>query len=352
MEKEKHPFYLQLSLRLLSAVIILFLMYIGKGMFVPLCLAGIFTLGLATPCGWLEGKGFNKSLAAAVCVLVSLVIVALIIFFISMQMANFKEDLPKLKIQFNQGLAEGEKFLHDKFNLSHSSLVKYLSELEDTMLSHSSTLVGTTFATLTTVILYFVLVPIYTFLMLIYRGQVVRFLEESFDDKYKGHVHEVVQNTKIVIRSYVGGLGIEMLIVAALICIGLSVLGVKYAILLGILGAVMNIIPYLGIFTAILISFLITISTNGISTALLTIVILAIIHMIDSNILLPKIVGSKVKINALVTIVVVILGENIWGIPGMFLSVPLIAILKVICDGSVGMKPWGILLGAEEKPKK
>ncbi len=127
-------------------------------------------------------------------------------------------------------------------------------------------------------------------------------------------------------------------------------LGIKYALLLGLITGLFNIIPYIGIFTAMLISVLITFATAAAAGKVLLVVItLVITHLVDSNILLPAIVGSKVKINPLITVLGVVLGEMIWGVSGMFLSIPVIAVLKIIFDRIESLKPWGILLGEEDK---
>jgi putative permease len=127
-------------------------------------------------------------------------------------------------------------------------------------------------------------------------------------------------------------------------------LGIKYAVLLGLITGLFNIIPYIGIFTAMLISVLITFATAAAAgKVFLVLITLIITHLVDSNLLLPAIVGSKVKINPLITVLGVVLGEMIWGVSGMFLSIPVIAVLKIIFDRIDSLKPWGILLGEQDK---
>jgi len=147
-----------------------------------------------------------------------------------------------------------------------------------------------------------------------------------------------------------------MAIVAVVCCLAFLLIGVKYALLLGLITGLFNIIPYIGIFTSLVLSTIITIGTAA-ATIKVVLVIVTIVgmHLIDSNILLPIIVGSKVKINALITVIGVIIGEMFWGIPGMFLSIPVIAISKVVFDRIESLKPWGMLLGDEkdeEQPGK
>ena len=139
-----------------------------------------------------------------------------------------------------------------------------------------------------------------------------------------------------------------MTIVVGLACLVFWLLGIKYVILLGLLVGVLNLVPYVGIFTALFISVCITFATVNTSHAIYVAIAVVCIHLVDSNFLMPKIVGSQVKINPLIIILGVVIGEMIWGIPGMFLSVPYVAIAKVIFDRVEGLKSWGILLGDEE----
>ena len=149
-----------------------------------------------------------------------------------------------------------------------------------------------------------------------------------------------------MIRSYMAGLLIEMAIVASANSIGLIVLGIKYAIFFGVLSAVLNIIPYIGMFTATFFTILVTLTTSDNTSDIVSIIIIFYsIHIIDVNILMPKIVASRLRINALISILGVIIGGALTGISGLFLSVPAIALIKIICDQVDSLKPWGMLMG-------
>jgi len=142
------------------------------------------------------------------------------------------------------------------------------------------------------------------------------------------------------------GLLIEMGIVAACNSIGLVMLGIKYALFFGVLAAMLNIIPYIGMFTATLFTVLVTLTTTtNTSDIVWVIVIMYGIHILDVNILMPNIVASRLRINALISILGVIIGGSLTGVSGLFLSVPAVAMTKIICDQVEGLQPWGILLG-------
>ena len=157
----------------------------------------------------------------------------------------------------------------------------------------------------------------------------------------------VLGKVRYVIKVYILGLFIEMAIVAVMNCTGFLILGVKYAFLLGVIAALLNVIPYLGIFSACVISLLITSTTNTPGTVVGVGIVLLVVHLIDANIILPKVVGSKVKINVLATLLSVLVGNALWGIAGMFLFIPLIAVVKIIFDSAEELKPWGLLLGED-----
>ena len=153
-------------------------------------------------------------------------------------------------------------------------------------------------------------------------------------------------------RQYILGLLLEMFVVACIACIAFWIIGIKYAVLLGIIVALFNLIPYVGIFSALLLSCLITFATGNIKDVLWVGVSVVCIHLVDSNFFLPTIVGSKVKLNALVSFLGIVLGEMIWGLSGMFLSIPVLAIFKIIFDRVDSLKPWGFVMGSGTEEKK
>jgi predicted PurR-regulated permease PerM len=206
--------------------------------------------------------------------------------------------------------------------------------------------IKTTFFSITEAVLLLILMPIYTFLLLYYRLHIRNFLFVVFKKNYSDDVQIVINKSKLMIRSYVVGLLIEMAIVASANSIGLILLGIKYAIFFGVLAAVLNIIPYIGMFTATLFTVLVTLTTSDKTSDIFWIIVIFYgIHIIDSNFLVPRIVASRLRINALISILGVVIGGALTGVSGLFLSVPAIAFIKIICDQMESLKPWGMLMG-------
>jgi predicted PurR-regulated permease PerM len=210
----------------------------------------------------------------------------------------------------------------------------------------SQALLGRTLNTVLGTLSIIFLIPVYVFMMLYYKELILNFLYEVFAEEHSQRVGEILKETKNAIQSYVVGLLIEMLFVAVLNSTALIILGVKYGILLGVIGAILNMLPYIGGIIAIGLPVLMaTVTKDGYSTQLEIIVAYILIQFIDNNIIFPRFVSLKVKINALVSIIVVLMGNALWGVSGMFLSIPFVAVLKIIFDRVDDLKPWGKLLG-------
>jgi predicted PurR-regulated permease PerM len=265
-------------------------------------------------------------------------------YFLSTQIASFSDQLPLLKKKFLELLQKLQHEIAHRFNLNTHKQDELLSQAGADMKPN----VSDTLSTLMGSVEMLILVPLYSFLFLYYKTLLLNFLHEIFAEKNSEDVGLVLVQTKAAIQHYMFGLLLEALIVAALNSTALLILGVEYAILLGVLGAILNVLPFIGGIVAVILPLIIaTITKNGFGTQLGIIIAYAIIQFTDNHFLVPYIVSSKVKINALVSIIIVLLGGAVWGIPGMFLSIPFIGVLKIIFDRIPELKPWGKLLGDE-----
>ncbi|MEO6832573.1 MAG: AI-2E family transporter, partial [Chitinophagaceae bacterium] len=235
-----------------------------------------------------------------------------------------------------------------KFNVDAGRQLQFLNSSADKFANSASILAQGLLLAVGGFTIWTIFVFIFSFFMLAHRALMKAFFTELFDDKDQPRVREIITKTRTLANSYVLGLLIEMVVVATLNVGVFFIFGIKYALLLGVLAAVLNIIPYLGIYTSMAISALITLSNSSPGQALVVVIILLVIHFLDANILMPRIVGKRVKMNPLVTIIAVLTGHLLWGIPGMFLFIPLAGILKIIFERVDGLKAWAILMGTEE----
>jgi predicted PurR-regulated permease PerM len=345
------PFYVKLACVLFSLFALGYLVIIAKEILSPLIFSCLFSILLLPVATFLENKlRLPKSAACMLAVIMLLSLICLLIYIIGSQIADLAKDWPQFQAQISKSLWTFRGWVQDNFHITRGKQLRVVSSAKDKVLSSDTAVVGATVLSLSSVLLFLIFTFIYTFFFLLYRRLIMKFLESVFRDENKATVHDIVEQVQHIIRKYIAGLITEMGIIAVGVSITFSLMGVSYAILLGLITGLFNIIPYVGIFTALVISTVVTLGTSPESTKVIWVMVtLVITHLVDSNVLLPGIVGSKVKINALATVIGVVIGEMMWGIPGMFLSIPVIAVLKIIFDRVESLKPWGIILGDEEK---
>lgn len=341
------PFYIQFTIKLAMLLLICVLIVYGHNIFVPIVFSILLSILLLPMASFMEKKlHFHRILANLFSVLFAMAVIASLIYFFSVQLTRFLNDIPSIREHLQLHYLSFQNWLERTFDLSTSEQNVVISTATSTVKDTGTVVLGETFFTLTQSLFYVIMVAIYSFLILFYRHLIRNFLFQVFNASYKSDVEEVLTGSKIIVQKYMTGLMIEMAIVAMLNSVTLMIIGVEYAIFLGVFSAVLNIIPYIGIIMGILITSLVTLTTSThLSDIVWIIVCFEIIHFIDSNILMPRIVGSKIRINALVTIVGVVIGGTLIGLPGIFLALPTIAIMKIIFDRIPDLRAWGQLMG-------
>ncbi len=339
------PFYLKMSQIMIGMVAFFFILYIGQDIIVPLIYALVIAVLLNPAVDYLIKRKVNVILAISIVMLAAIVVLGGLIYFISAQIANFADAFPMMKQKLDMLFNDSVKFVSQTFNISSYKIHQWAEKTKSEGLGNSSALIGQTLGTLGGFIAVLTLIPVYIFMFIYYKPLLLNFLSMLSPEGQQGKVKEVLNESRLLIQSYLMGLVVETGIVAVLNSVGLLALGIDYAILLGIIGAILNIIPYVGGIVAAGLSMLIALATKSPTYALLVLGVYLVVQFIDNNYIMTKIVASRVKINALVSVIIVIIGGVLWGISGMFLSIPLIAIVKVIFDRIEPLKPWGYLLG-------
>jgi len=344
------PFHIKLSSILISLVILCYITIIAKEILSPLIFSCLFSILLLPVAAFLENKlKLPRSAASMISILLLLAVIGIVLYVIGSQMSDLANDWPQFQQQLVKTMDSTQDWIATTFHVNANKQLKYVHSATSKVMASGTTVLGATLLSLSSLMLFFVFTFIYTFFFLLYRRLIMKFLVSVFLDENKSVVHDIIERVQYMIRKYIIGLLIEAAIVSLVVCVAFWILGIKYAVLLGLITGLFNIIPYVGIFSALVISSLVTFATaTVISKVVLVVITLIIVHLIDSNILLPVVVGSKVRINALVTVLGVIIGEMIWGIPGMFLSIPVIAVFKIIFDRVEGLESWGIILGDED----
>ncbi|MGC3943500.1 MAG: AI-2E family transporter [Chryseolinea sp.] len=345
---DNSPFYLKLGVSLLAIALLATGVVLGKEIIIPILFAILLATLLLPLVKFFKTKGFHKVISILIPVVLTFVTFVAILYFLSTQIMHFLDDAPALKERFVALGHSLQKWVNEHMNIAVSKQNEYIQDTVAGIKEKSPQVVGKTLGSLTGSLAYVVLLPIYTFLILYYRETIKYFIISVFKNGSEEEVRDVLLQSSVIAQKYVTGLLIETTIVFTLNTIGFLIIGIKYVVFLALLAALLNLIPYVGMLVANVFCMVITLVSSEEPKLVLWVgVVLAVVQIIDNNFTMPWIVGNKVRINALVTIVGVLVGGALAGIPGMFLAIPGLAVLKVIFDKVPQMQPWGVLLGDE-----
>ena len=341
----KTPFYAKACLIFIGLFAFISVLYIAQSIILPILYSILIAISLSPLVVYFVRKKMNRVLAIAISLAIVFLATVMLILLISSQASMFTDSFPLLLDKFYETLNNAVHWISSNFNVSTRKINTFISDTKIEIMESGKSSIGSAISILGHSLLVLILIPVYVFMILFYQPLLLDFIRRVFGIQNQKEVNEVLMKTKTIIQKYLKALLLEAAIIATLNSIGLLIIGIDYAIILGIMGAMLNVIPYIGGITAVALPAIIAFATKSPAYVLLVVALYIVIQFIDNHYISPKVVASKVKINALISIIVVLSGGALWGIPGMFLSIPLTAIVKVICDHIEPLKPWGFLLG-------
>jgi predicted PurR-regulated permease PerM len=275
-----------------------------------------------------------------------------LVWFFSSQISRLVSDFPTIKQNVTAHLNSLSAWISSKTNYTSAKQVQLINEQSEKLMNSAGGMLTGAAASVTGIFIFVALLPIYIFLMLFYKNLLLRFVFLWFPADSHEKVEDVMKETEVIIKSYLTGLLIQITYVTVLLGGILFFIGIKHAILIGVIFAFLNLIPYIGALIGNIIGVLLTLtSSQEVWPIFAVLITIAFVQFLDNNILMPRIVGSKVKINALATIVGVLVAGALGGISGMFLSLPVIAVLKIVFDRTNNLRQWGVLFG-DERPSR
>ena len=342
----KLPFVAKLALALLSVTILVYWLVVLQTVLVPVLIAMILSMSIFPLANWLENKGLGRVWAVTITLILFTAVAVGVIWLASTQIANFGEMIPQLEERildwFNQIQRWGENTLH----VAKQAQIIQLKKYGTGMLSSGGTFFTTALSTTGSVLGNLSLIPIYMFFFLYYRDFFKMFFYKVFKNISRRRVDAVLTKIYEVVHSYLTGLVTVTLIVGTLNTIGLLVLDIDYAVFFGFLAAALLVIPFVGILIGSILPIIIALITKDSPMYAVGVAgVFIFVQFLEGNFITPQIVGSKVSINGLVAIIALLLGSSLWGLAGMALSLPTIAILKVVFDAVPELKPYAYVLG-------
>lgn len=334
------------------AVLISFLLYFGRSLFIPLSFSVLISFVLYPICKWLEKKGVNRSIAIFISMLLLTIILGAIVFLLINQLLAFSNEWGSLKAKLWDSIHQMSNFFLDRFGISIERQTNMIKNMEDNSGSQLLQLLSGTASSVSAMLFSLIMVPLFAALILFQRSMLVAVIYRIFSNESKEKIYEILVETIHSYYNFIKGMLLVYLIVGILNSIGLLILGIPHPFLFGFIAAVLTFIPYVGIIIASLLPISVAWITYGsFWYPLGVIIVFTIVQVLEANIIFPFAVSSRLNVNTLVVLIVILAGGIIWGAAGMILFIPFLGIAKLIADRTAGLETLSILLGNGTKQK-
>ena len=334
----------------IAAVMIIITLFIlllisAQSILKPIVFAVIFSIMLRPLCNWYDRWLPWNSLSVVVTFLTALMPITLLFYLFFIQFKDVVDEFPNITGKIKEGIQSLIRIVELNAPLSlkeegESWLIKGVSGLIDTVqagLTTSSVVLTSVFIT-----------ALYTYFILLYRKSFKSFMIHQFGGQIQNEAREILMKVQNMNERYLYGMLSVILILSTLNSLGLWVIGIQYPLFWGFLGGVLAIVPYIGTLLGGLLPFAYALATTGNYWQPLSVVVFYfVVQQLEGNVITPKIIGSSVKLNPLAAIFSLILGAYLWGIAGIILSIPLLAILRIIFSHIDALKPYALLLSSD-----
>jgi predicted PurR-regulated permease PerM len=334
-----------LTQKLLGLFLIIAGLLYAKSFLMPLCIGGIIATLFLPFCHWMERKNLPKGLAVFICVLVLLLGITALGALLGWKIVELLNDIALIKKESIAVLNNVQDYIFRYSGISAARQFQFLRNEQPSLTDIMQAVAGSFSYVLTN----FIFVLAYVFFLLYYRAHIKRFILKLAAPSGRDEVENILSRATLVSQQYLVGLSKMIVCLWVMYGIGFSILGVENALYFAVLCGLLEIIPFIGNITGTALTVLVT-ALHGASLPVLggIIVVYGIVQFIQGWALEPLILGAQVKINPLFTVIALLLGDLLWGIPGVILAIPLTAIFKIVCDSIEPLKPYGFLIGAIE----
>ena len=324
-------------------------LYFAAEYLIPLTLAAVLAMLFIRLSNYFERKGVARGYASLYCMLIFILAIATIFTLLSFQLSSLAENIDGMESRLVSMLESIKHWVNETVGIEKAQQNKIIKEgtngkSSGMILAFASGLMG--------IMINTVLVLVYMYLFLVMRSHIKKFILKLVPKKEGADTAEIIHQTGKVSQKYLSGLAAMIVILWIMYGIGFSVVGVESALFFAVLCGLLEIIPFVGNITGTGITVLAVTAQGGDGKMVIGVLVTYfLVQFIQTYILEPLIVGEQVNINPLFTIMALVLGELVWGIAGMILAIPLLGMLKIICDSYPELQPYGFLIGPEN-PKQ
>lgn len=341
---------LEKSVKVLLLVFLSFvLLFYGKPFLVPFLIASLLAMLVLPLCAKLERK-MNKVLAVSISLFLLLAVISVIIYIIAWQITDISDRGPEIQKNISEKIEQIRTFATNTLGISKQQQEKIIQQQQKNTEGKISGMMTTVFTSFGSFLTDFLIVLVYIFLFLLFRTHLQKFVLMLVPKTEQNNAQTIMHDVRRVSQKYLTGLALMIACLWVMYGIGFTIVGVENAIFFAILCGLLEIVPFVGNLTGVAITLLMTLAQGGSSGMLIGILVTySVVQFTQSYILEPMIVGREISINPVFTIMGIVGGELLWGIAGMILALPLLGIIKIICDHIEPLKPFGYLIGDEKK---
>lgn len=340
------PSYIRFSILAMGIALVIAAMVLAQELFVPIVWALLLTLMVLPVAQWLERRLKRRAIAAVLAIFMLIVILGGVLLLFTSQVVSLAKDVPTLEAKLGNAIGELRQFADEKLGIPFEDQKAALQGQLPSSAESFLTKIGSTLQHTMTTVALMIIVPIYMFFFLNYRARLMHFVVKISQVRKTAHTLDTIIKASKTVQQYLRGIGIEVLIMGVLSGIVFVSLGIRHALFFAVMVALLNIIPYIGVFVANLITVTYAyLTTDSLVYPLLVFLLMWVVQIIDNNLIAPYIVGQQIRLNPLAVIIAVVVGGLIWGISGMIVFIPLLGMAKVVLDESEDLKPYGYLLG-------
>ncbi|HLN21591.1 MAG TPA: AI-2E family transporter [Bacteroidales bacterium] len=330
---------------LLFIVLLGVVLYFGREVFIVIIFSGFLAMLMTPFSSRMENAGISRVFSSLISVLIIVAVIAGIIVLLSSQIAAMSDDFPQMKERIEEGLFNVEQWINNTIGISSDTLESKASD----MLSNAGGIITGAVKSTFSFFGSSLLIIVFTFLFLLHREKYENFVVMLSREEKRDETRKVIGKISRIAQQYLGGRLISIIILGILYLTGFTIIGLKNALLLSGLAAIMTFIPYIGPVLGGFIPFFIAIVNGSFNQALWVIVIISLAQLFDNYFIEPYVVGGSVSINPFFTIFILIMGGVVWGIAGVILFLPLLGIFRIIFENVESLQPYAYLIGDDKK---
>ncbi|MEO8150201.1 MAG: AI-2E family transporter [Bacteroidia bacterium] len=328
-------------------------LYFARQFLIPIAFGGLLAILFLPFAKWFENNGIGRTASSLLCVLIFLIVAGGLVLIVSWQVSGLSDDITLLQQRASNFVTEINHYISRSFGIPEEKQRAFIEHQELTSAQNAENIIASIMSSIMNILLNAVLVLIYIFLFMFFRVHIKSFILKIVPETGKNKTDRMINSASKMAQNYLTGTAwmLSLLWIMYTICFSLS--GVKYALFFAILCSMLELVPYIGSITGAGFTALISLAQGADSKVIIGIAVsFVVIQIIQTYLLKPLIVNREVNINPLITILVLVAGQLIWGIPGLILAVPILGVVKIFCDNLEPLQPYGFLIGGEKKIRK